>query len=59
MYNCFMSCYLFFFYLVGKGIKSSIKVFARTECSVDFTLYYNGYYYFNGKNLLCITFDPA
>jgi hypothetical protein len=43
-----------FFYgdLVRKGIKSSIQVFERTEDFVDFTLYYNGYYDFIGKNLL-------
>jgi hypothetical protein len=38
--------------LVRKGIKSSIQVFERTEDFVDFTLYYNGYYDFIGKNML-------
>jgi hypothetical protein len=50
---CTKSFRLFFFYdLVRKGIKSSIQVFERTEDFVDFTLYYNGYYDFIGKNLL-------
>jgi len=49
----------FYYYLVGKGIKSSIQVFACNEDFVAFTLYYNGYYYFIGKNLLCIAFEPV